>query len=198
MNKLRLKPVQDFPTEDVTGDNDNFVFDVKRAGQYIFTVKIDEDFDNVSGGVDPSQSYNLNFTPRRNLERHGNWFRSMLDSRTIPASSRPDLGNEIQWLKSDKNTALTTQKTGETGFKAENGDIVVNDLIRGYWIPEAYIFSAPVSQATVSALQANPRGVIKIASDKYGWILDVQTNSENKKGEFKLLRCDLGNVKIIE
>jgi hypothetical protein len=28
--------------------------------------------------------------------------------------------------------------------------------------------------------------------------LDVQTNNENEKGTFKLLRCDLSNVRVIE
>jgi len=136
--------------------------------------------------VDPTQSYNLNFTPRRNLERHGSRLSSM----------RLQEGAEIQWLKSDKNTKLSTQKIGETISKAENGDIQVATLTPGYWIPEAYIFQAPVNEAVISAIQANPRGVIKIGTDKYGWILEVQTNNEDKKGEFKLLRCDLVNVKV--
>jgi hypothetical protein len=202
VNKLRTKPIETNPTEDVSGDNDIFVFDVKRGGGYVFTVKTDEDFDNVSGGVDPDQCYNLNFTPRRNLERHGNWFYSMLDSRvtldtnTFPSAARPTIGKELQWLKSDKNTALITSKPGEA-TKVENDDIVIGDLTRGYWIPEAYIFEAKVDEDTISAIQANPRGVIKIAKDKYGWILEVQSNNETGKGEFKLLRCDLGHVKII-
>jgi hypothetical protein len=105
-------------------------------------------------------------------------------------------GAEIQWLKSDKNTKLSTQRTGETTLKAENGDITIGTLTPGYWIPEAYIFQAPVNEAVISAIQANPRGVIKIGVDKYGWILEVQTNNEDKKGEFKLLRVDLANVQI--
>jgi hypothetical protein len=186
VNKLRFKPFDTFPTEDVNGDNDIFIFDVKRGGPYVFTVKTNEDFANVSGGVDPAQSYNLNFTPRRNLERHGSRLRSM----------QLQLGSEIQWLKSDKNTKLVTRKTGETTDKAENGDIMISTLTPGYWIPEAYIFQSPVDENTIAAIQANPRGVIKIAADKYGWILEVQTNNEDKKGEFKLLRMDLRNVKI--
>ena len=187
VNKLRAKPVLTFPAEDVSGDNDIFMFDVKRAGTYVFTVKTWDDFDYISGGVDPQSSYNLNFTPRRNLERHGN----RLDSMRLQAT------DEIQWLKSDKNNSLVTQRNDETTPKAENGDILISDLTKGYWIPEAYNFEAPVNLATVTALQANPRGVIKIGTDKYGWILDVQTNNEKKKGTFKLLRVNLTNVKII-
>ena len=109
---------------------------------------------------------------------------------------REAIEDEIQWLKSDKNTKLITQKTGETETKAENGDITVDNLTKGYWIPEAYIFEGPVDETTIAAIQANPRGVIKVAKDKYGWILEVQTNNENNKGQFKLLRTDLNNVKI--
>jgi hypothetical protein len=184
-NKLREKPYSTHPTEDVTGDSHVFGFDVKRTGT--FAAKTDEDFDSVTGGVDPSQSYNLNFTPRRNLERHGNRIRSMQLAD----------GDEIQWMSSDKNTKLITQKTGETELKAENGDILVNSLNKGYWFPEAYICEAPVNEATIAAIQANPRGVIKIGTDKYGWILEVQTNNDDKKGQFKLLRVNLNNVKVI-
>jgi len=189
VNKLREKPFATFPTEDVSGDSDIFIFDVKRDGTppIIFTVKTDEDFESVSGGIDPAQCYNLNFTPRRNLERHGNRLNSM----------RLAAGDEIQWLKSDKNTKLVTRKPGESD-KAENGDILASTLTPGYWIAEAYNFEAPVTELTVTALQANPRGVIKIAADKWGWILEVQTNNETEKGTFKLLRVDNDNVRVIE
>ncbi len=184
-NKLRSKPYSTDPTEDVNGDNDIFGFDSKRLNG--FTVKTDEDFDLVTGGIDSAESYNLNYTPRRNFERHGNRFRSM----------RLALGDEIQWMETDKNTKLITQKTGETEAKAENGDIVVEDLTKGYWIPEAYIFEAPVDETTIAAIQANPYGVIKMSNTQYGWILEVQTNNQNNKGQFKLLRVDLNNVKIV-
>ena len=189
VNKLREKPFSTYPTEDVNGDADNFMFDVKRAGvsPIVFTVKTDEDFTDVYGGVDPTQSYNLNRTPRRNLERHGNRIKSM----------RLAAGDEIQWLKSEKNTSLVTQKTGEATSKAENGDIVVDNLTDGYWIAEAYMFEAPINKDTITAIQANPYGVMKIGTDKYGWILEVQTNNEEGKGEFRLLRVDLDNVKVI-
>ena len=190
VNKLKQKTASEFPTEDVSGDNDVFVFDVKRYGilpDIIFTVKTDEDFISVVGGVDPEQSYNLDFTPRRNLERHGSRFRSM----QIP------LGKELQWLKSDKNSKVQTQKTDEDSIKQESGDIQFDSLTPGYWIPEAYIFEAPVDEDVISAIQTNPRGVIKIDKDKYGWILEVQTNSETRKGSFKLLRVDLSNVRIV-
>ena len=185
VNKLREKPHSDNSTEDVSGDNDVFGFDVKRLG--VFTVKTDDDFDLVTGGIDPEESYNLNFTPRRNLEKHGNRIKSM----------QFDLGKEIQWMKSEKNTKLITQKTGETDAKSENGDITVSDLTDGYWLPESYTCEAPVDELTISAIQANPRGVIKIGTDKYGWILEVQTNNSENKGQFKLLRVDLNNVKVV-
>ena len=75
--------------------------------------------------------------------------------------------------------------------------MLIIDLDLGYWLPEAYTFEAPVDETTIAALQANPRGVIKIGVDKYGWILEVQTNNEDNKGQFKLLRVDLNNVKVV-
>lgn len=184
VNKQREKPYSDNSTEDVNGDNNVFLFDSKRDAPW--TAKTNEDFDFVGGGIDPEQNYNLDFTPRRNLERHGNRFSSM----------QIDIGKEIQWMQSDKNTKLVTQKTGEDA-KPENGDIVIGSLDVGYWIPEAYIFQAPVDETSIASIQANPRGVIKVGTDKYGWILQVQTNGDNKKGEFRLLRVDLNNVKVV-
>jgi len=185
VNKLREKAFSDEPNEDVRGDNDVFIFDVKRGGEFDFIVKTDEDFEIVSGGIDPSQSYNLNFTPRRNLERHGNRIRGMQLAD----------GDEIQWISSGKNTKLITKKSTES-IKYENGDILINDLDKSYWKPEAYLFDAPINESIISAIQSNSRGVIKIGENKYGWILEVQTNNDEKKGQFKLLRVDLNNVKI--
>ena len=185
VNKLREKAFSDEPNEDVRGDNDVFIFDVKRGGEFDFIVKTDEDFEIVSGGIDPSQSYNLNFTPRRNLERHGNRIRGMQLAD----------GDEIQWISSGKNTKLITKKSTES-IKYENGDILINDLDKSYWKPEAYLFDAPINESIISAIQSNSRGVIKIGENKYGWILEVQTNNDEEKGQFKLLRVDLNNVKI--
>jgi len=69
----------------------------------------------------------------------------------------------------------------ESVLKYENGDILVDDLEVGWYIPEAYICEAPVNEQTIAAIQSNPRGVIKIAKDKWGWILECQTNNETNK-----------------
>jgi len=185
VNKLRDKEYNDTATEDVKGDSNVFGFDVKR--DTIFVAKTDDDFALVSGGVDPTQSYNLFYTPRRNTERHGSRISSM----------RLAQGDEVQWMKSDKNTKLVTRLIGEVLEKPENGDIIVSSLTVGYWIPEAYITEAPVDEETIAAIQANPRGVIKLGTNKYGWILEVQSNNESNKGQFKLLRVDLDNTKVI-
>ena len=177
-NKLRAKPYDGFATEDVNGDNDVFGFDSKKLG--VFVVKTNEDFSLVTGGIDPEQSYNLKYTPRRNGERHGNRYKSM----------RLAVTDEIQFLKTDKNNRLITQLSTESDPKAENGDLLVDDLTDGYWLPESYTFEAPVNETVIAAIQDNPYGVIKIANDKFGWILEVQTNSENNKGQFKLLRVN--------
>jgi hypothetical protein len=105
------------------------------------------------------------------------------------------LGDEVQFMETDKNSRLITRKTGETEDKAENGDILINDLRKGYWIPEAYIFEAPVNGALVSAIKNNPYGVFKIAPEKYGWILEIQTNNENNIGQFKLLKVNMSGSK---
>ncbi|MBT3206952.1 MAG: hypothetical protein HN347_01245 [Bacteroidetes bacterium] len=186
-NKLRAKPFGTYPTEDVGGDNDNFLFDVKRGGTYDFIVKTDEDFSNVSGGVDPSQCYNLNYSPARNLRRHSHRVRSMQIQES----------KELLWLKSNKNTALVTEKTGETAI-TENEDILIDNLVVGYCKPESYNFEAPVDAAIITAIKTNPYGVIKVGVDMYGWIDEIQTNDKTVKGQFKLLKVDLNNVKVID
>lgn len=185
VNKQREKPYTDNSTEDVNGDNDIFLFDSKRDTPW--TAKTNEDFDFVAGGIDPEQNYNLDFTPRRNLERHGNRFRSMQLAD----------GDELQWMQSDKNTKLVTRKTGETETKPENGDITVQNLDLGYWVPEAYIVDVPVSESDIAVLKSNPYGVIKLAKDKYCWILEFQTGGDDQQGTLRGLRVDLDNVKVI-
>jgi len=184
-NKLRAKPFSTNPTEDVGGDNDIFMYAVKRGGAYDFTVKTDEDFESVTGGVDPSQCYNLNWTPAQNLRNHSTAIRGMQIQES----------KELQWLKSSKNTSLITKKAGEDQI-VENADILVNDLTVGYWKPEAYNFSVPVTAASLTALKANPYGVIKLGTDMYGWIDEIQTSDKTGLGIFKLLKVDTNNVKI--
>ena len=52
----------------------------------------------------------------------------------------------------------------------------------------------PLTTAQKTALDANPHGLIKLATNKYGWVLDVKTSNEDGMSEMELLRVNLNVV----
>ena len=63
------------------------------------------------------------------------------------------------------------------------------------WWAEAYtVEDCPFYMEDVRDLEDNPRGLIKLADDKYGWILEVKYRGQENKATLKLLRCNLNYV----
>jgi hypothetical protein len=186
--KLRLTPYEDNPSEDVSGDDNSWLIaSVRDNGG--FKNRTDEGYDWVGGGVDASQSINLDYSPKRNLLRWGAWIRAALEGR---------LNTWLRWQSTEKNTTLITAKTGETTAVAENGNIHVHELDEPLWLPEAYNVEAPFHWADYVAVNANPNGIVKLAVNKYGWIIELKTNNVDNKAEFRLLRVNLLYVTPIE
>jgi len=186
--KLRLTPYEDNPTEDVSGDDNTWLIaSVRDNGG--FKNRTDEGYSWVGGGVDATQSINLDYSPKRNLLRWGSWIRSALEGR---------LNSWLRWQSTEKNTTLITAKTGETTATAENGNIHAHELNEPLWLPEAYNVESPFHWTDYVAINANPNGIIKLAADKYGWIIELKTNNVDNKAEFKLLRVNLNYVTPIE
>ena len=173
--------------EDVKGDDDIFIIDsVRRTTPFTgFQARTNEDFILVTGGADAENCYNLDLTPKRNLLRNG---------LLIRAGLQKNLGTYVRWQSGDKNTTLATQRTAETDVLVENADVLVNDLTEPFFLPEYYTAECVLYQADLDLIKANPKGLIKFASTKYGWIWDFEQGSEENKGTLKLLRANLNVI----
>lgn len=177
---IALRKAGSNDTNDVKGDEDIFLVDaVRQSG--LFYARTDEGFDEIGGGVDADNWYNVRLSPGRNLRRHG---------QVIRAGLERNLGSAVRWQTSDKNTQLYSQMTGETAPIREDDDIVVNDLTAPMWWAEAYTVECELDYDDLTAILTNPRGLIKLADEKYGWILEVNAGNSENKAEMRLLRAN--------
>lgn len=173
--------------EDVKGDEDIFIIDsVRRTTPYTgYIARTNEDFTLVTGGADAENSFNLDYTPKRNLLRNGLLIRAGLGK---------NLGTYIRWQSGDKNTTLATQKTGEVDPLVENADVLVNDLTEPFFLPEQYTLECEMDYDDLTAILANPKGLIKLSDTKYGWILDLSIGNKENKADLRLLRANLNMI----
>jgi hypothetical protein len=187
INKLRQLGITDNPTEDVSGDEDNFVLKSVRYGAD-WLVETDEAFGSVTGGVDANQSYNLQYSPARNVRRHG---------MNIRAGLEKNLGTFLKFLSKEKNTKLVTELAGEDSL-SENASFQISTLDDPLWVPEAYVCKVPLDATDLATIEANLKGLIKLSSTKYGWILKISPDPDDRIAELKLLRANLDYVFPIE
>lgn len=182
INKLRQTGITDNPTEDVSGDENIFVLKSVRGSDWLVETK--EAFDSVTGGVDADQSYNLQYSPARNMRRHGMNIRAGLEKQS---------GTLLKFLNKEKNTKLVTKLTGE-GPLSENASFQISTLDDPMWHPEAYVCEVPFDGDDMATLETNLKGLIKLSSTKYGWLLSLEPDTDSRKAELKLLRCNTDYV----
>lgn len=177
--------------EDIKGDEDIFIIDsIRRTLPFTgFQARTDEDFITVTGGADAENSYNLDLTPKRNLIRNG---------IIIRAGLQKNLGTYIRWQAGDKNTSLATQRTAEADILVENADVLVNDLSEPFFLPEMYTLECVMTYAELSAILTNPKGLIKLADEKYGWIMSLIIGNKENKAQLQLLRANLNVITPVE
>jgi hypothetical protein len=170
--------------EDIKGDDDTFVIDSVRDGGD-FVARTSEGFSLVTGGADADNCFNLLLTPKRNLLRHGQIVRAGLEK---------NLGTYLRWQAGEKNTTLITQLISESVALVENADILVDDLEESFYIPEYYTFECVMRYTDLTTILSNQKGLIKIGTDKYGWIMSLTIGEKENKADIKLLRCNLNKV----
>ena len=190
INKLRQTGLTDNPSEDVSGDENIFVLkSLRNIDDWL--VETDEAFEpigGVTGGVDANQSYNLQYSPARNVRRHGMNIRAGLEHQR---------NTYLKFLSKEKNTNLVTKLIGE-GPLAETTKFKIDVLDEPLWIPEAYVCEVPFDGDDMAAIETNLKGLIKLSTTKYGWILSIQPDTDGRKAELKLLRCNLNYVIPVE
>lgn len=174
-------------TEDMDGDDDIFIIACKRGAS--FDAVTNDDYDWVKGGFDADQCMNLDYSPARNLRRHGRVIRAGLELNTT---------SKVKWQKSEKNTQLQSKRTDEASSIDEDADVVVSEFDGSYWKPEIYSCDVPFTRDDLAAVEANPKGIIKLGTGAYGWILEINSKTIERTAEIRLLRVNTDVVSVVE
>lgn len=182
-NGIVLLRQEEGTNEDVKGDDDIFIIDAVRKGAE-FAARTNDGFDIPATGTPEEYQHNINWTPARNLLRHGDHIRAGLEK---------SLTSYLRWQFTEKNSTFITQLTGADLIR-ESDDIKVSNLDTPFYWSEQYNIECPFYQADLELLEAKPQGLIKLSDTKYGWILSVDVHNESNKAELKLLRCNLDYI----
>lgn len=164
-------------------DDENFAVVLLRDGD-TFKTKRNEGYAEITGVFDPDSIYNVDITPRRNLE---NW-KPFIASSLIRSFSKV-----ITFSSGEVNYTATTRKAGESVALAENGPIDLTNIvpITDYMTMS---FSMPISRNEVTLLRNNPEWAIEV-QDEYGSIAEgfisskgIQYNKEDETADFDLVK----------
>ena len=187
----RRRPQNIFTTFDWKFDTDNFILALKHNVNELNLCEKDENFSNVANLLEPDTTYNLRYSPARNLLRQlkaytGGLFRKPLE--------------DVRFQSGEGNITLeATELTNCLGnfdgaLLIENQDFVSGDFA-SYWIPEVYTFEYVLSFTEFVQIRNSPYGLIGFSETDtdyiYGYILNLEYNLKTGAATFELLR---GNV----
>jgi len=187
----RRRPVSIFTTFDWKFDTDNFILALKHNVNELNVCEKDENFSNVANLLEPDTTYNLRYSPARNLLRQlkaytGGLFRKPLE--------------DVRFQSGEGNITLeATELTNCLGnfdgaLLIENQDFVSGEFAP-YWIPEVYSFEYVLSFSDFLAIRNNPYGLIGFSETDtahiYGYILNLEFNLKTGAASFELLRANI-------
>jgi hypothetical protein len=187
----RRRPQNIFTTFDWKFDTDNFILALKHNVNELNVCEKDENFSNVANLLEPDTTYNLRYSPARNLLRQlkaytGGLFRKPLE--------------DVRFQSGEGNITLeATELTNCLGnfdgtLLVENQDFVSGDFAP-YWIPEIYTFDYVLSFSEFVNIRNSPYGLIAFSeTDKdyiYGYIINLEYNLKTGAASFELLRANV-------
>jgi hypothetical protein len=170
-------------TEESKLDDETFSVVLLRDGD-TFKTKKNEGYAEITGVFDPGSVYNIDITPRRNME---NWL-PFIASSLIRSFSKV-----ITFSSGEVNYTASTRKVGELEPMFENGPVDLTNIIpiTDYM---TLSFSVPVTRDELALLRLNPEGYVEI-TDEYGKIGEgfisakgIQYNKEDETADFDLMK----------
>ena len=184
------------PEKEINTDEDNFLISLERDGTDFIPAQAAK-YTSITGTVNDSKVYNVDYSPARNLRRHGSVLRGFLE---LYSSSY------LIYTKQEKNSRLASQLIGGP-LITEEADVLVSTLTVPRWETTKYTFESPIRTDDITLLQAtfndgsqdipNMYGIIKFrmnADDpwKYGWILSMRVKDDGitSTAKFELLKVD--------
>lgn len=139
-------------TTDSDSDNDIFMLVVERdpvANDGSYRLKR-EAYDSITGLIDSSSAFNIQLSPKRILQAHGAWIRSLM---------WPYDGEKLTFQTTQKNSSLKTVKGSE--IIEEKADVVIGTLPTPYFLPITVKFETLVPDNLISIMETNGHGKFK-------------------------------------
>ena len=178
-------------TKDWKYDTDNFILALKHNVNELNVCEKDENFSNVTNLLEPDTTYNLRYSPARNLLRQLKAFTGGLFRKPL---------EDVRFQSGEGNITLeATELTNCLGnfdgaLLIENQDFVSGDFAP-YWIPEVYTFEYVLSFSEFVQIRNSPYGLIGFSETDtghiYGYILNLEFNLKTGAATFELLRANI-------
>lgn len=186
----RRKPIDLFPTEDTSYDQDIFAMDLYRwIGNSKFKLRHwEKDFDSMPTGVfSPETAFNLRFSPVNMLFRHG-W--------VISAGLVKYATDYIRYGSSTANSKLKTRMNSANRY--ENGDIINSELTAPRFVPEWIEFDHHLDFELNQKLEGKTMVDGEEIPNFYGRIEFLNENNEWEKGYLFSVKPDKGKWKLLK
>lgn len=171
--------LEDKVTTDNEADNDVFIINIAEDGDggYILNRPAYSEITGVAAG---NSIYNVELSPKRCLEAHGNYLHIGMD--------KLDDG-KLTFQTTEKNAALVTILNGKT--YQENADVVIGALAPKLFLPVQFQFDCKVPVNIVDLIEANPYGKVQFSwnGNIYrGYIVEAsQQPATDAQQTFKLI-----------
>jgi hypothetical protein len=172
-------------TEDAKNDDANFFIQVVRLDA-TFIPKTDEGYVLIENLFSPETAYNLDLSPRRNLD---NWL------KIVAISLYKSPTKSIVFSSGEGNYFMITQKATEAAPKPEGGPGVTVDLanVAPLFMPERYKFEVPLSAGQMQIIRQNPYGYFifqefRGGPNLEGYLNKVTRNAKKGLGTFELMK----------
>ena len=102
-------------------------------------------YDSVTGILDPASAFNLELSPKRCLQRHGNYIRSVFYWNEA---------GKLRFTSCPKNSELKTVLGGVT--IEEKGDVTIGDLAEPIFVPLTATFTGRVPKDIIEIMETDP------------------------------------------
>jgi hypothetical protein len=186
------KPKVGGASENTTFDADNFLVNVVRS-EGGFQIARDDNYSSVGGVENPSNAFNLDYQPARNLRRWGSYLRGFLDKYTSLL---------LSFIVNTNNSNAYSQRNDETEVITEGQDVNISNLNSPFYENLYYTFNCKVTTDMITAMNSYDvdgvplyYGLIKFRNNpnedyRYGWLMTFNSRKPDNKGlgTFKLLK----------
>lgn len=167
--------IDELDTEDTEEDGDLFILKTQKDSDW--TPEYEENItikDNTSYFDD--NTFNLYFTPSRNLRRHAN---------RIKGAFSKHLSSKLIFQGSNKLQTLKTEGEGYT--ITENDDIEVKVLDAGLFKPIRHKVTCYFTLSDFETLMANKKGYITFSDSISGYLLNLKKKNNEDKAEIEII-----------